>query len=54
MLFMYVYTSTSLMEVVECYEFYARGFMNNRFLFYSEWSQLSTTQNEYRDKTTVL
>lgn len=25
------------MEVVECYEFYARGFMNNRFLFYSEW-----------------
>lgn len=25
------------MEVVECYEFYARGFMNNRFLFNSEW-----------------
>lgn len=31
-----MYISISLMEV-ECNEFYIRGFMNNRFIFYSEW-----------------
>lgn len=31
---------------VECNEFYAQGFMNNRFIFYSEWRVKHYTQNE--------